>query len=139
MLTFVAFLFSVAGYIVFLVWCLSPLVRRPRRRWLGWLRVILGVLLLAANLTPLFALPIWLPIYVFAPQAERWLTAVILFPRTLPIYVQNVIARASATATVIDVTYPIEIAGTRYAPVVRTACTVRTMIDIDYGAIQWFE
>src|SRR2546428_11637207 len=123
MATFVIFLLAVAVYIGFLGWCLVPLVRRPRRRWAGWLRVVLGLMLLGAILLPPLALPIQLPVYAFDPRAEWWLTAVALFPRTLPIYVFNVVDRGRATATVIDVRYPIAIGGVRYAPVVRTACT----------------
>jgi hypothetical protein len=139
MATFVAFIATVAVYIVFLLWCLAPLLRRPRRRWMGWLRVGLALLLSGAVLWPLLASPILLPIYAFNPSAGRWLTAAVLFPRTLPIYVRNVMDRKSATATVIDVSYPVEIGGVRYAPVVRTACTTRRMVDIDFGALQSFE
>ena len=134
MATFLLFLVVVAIYVAFLLWCLAPLARwskRPRGRWL---RVLLGLLLLSANLSPLLALPVMLLISVFSHQALERFIAVALFPRTLPIYVLNVRDRASASATMVEVAYPIEIGGVRYAPVVRTACTPRRMIDLgDFG------
>jgi hypothetical protein len=135
MLTFIIFLIAVALYALFLLWCFAPLLRRAKRRWLGWLRVVFGGLLLGSNFVPPLAWPIIIPTAMVSTAAADLLMAVIHFPYTLPMFVANVQARASATATatVIDINYPIEIAGVRYAPTVRTACTSRKMFTIDKG------
>jgi hypothetical protein len=130
MTTFLGFVVAVAVTIAFLLWCLTPLVRR-RRGACGWLRIVLGLLLLSANLLPLLALPVVLMASAFGWDTGERATAVVLFPRTLPIYLRNVHDRASATATVIEIAYPMAIAGVRYTPVVGTACMPRRMLSID--------
>ena len=65
---------------------------------------------------------------LFSNTAAFYLFDVILFPWTLPTFIENIRARASATAYVIEIAYPIEIAGIRYAPVVRSVCGTRKII-----------
>jgi len=132
---FVVFLIAVALYIGFLLWCLSPLVRRTKRRWLGWLRVALAFLLLTANGAPILAMPIVGPVALFSQAASEYLITVVLFPWTLPYYIENIRTRASATANVIEIAYPIEIAGVRYAPVVRSVCSTRKILWADKGLV----
>jgi hypothetical protein len=139
MSTFVFFIVAVSIYVAFLLWCLAPLVRRPEWSPGRRLRVSLGSLLLCAMFLPLLVWPIAAIISTFSLQAGERFMAVALFPRTLPIYILNVHDRASATATVVEIVYPIEIGGARYAPVVRTACIPRRMISIDKAVdIQFF-
>jgi hypothetical protein len=133
MLAFVVFIVAVTVYITFLLWCFAPLVRKPKHRWTVWPRLIVGSLLLGANFIPLLAWPFLWPIYAFGQQAPERALAIVLFPRTLPIYIGNVIQHASATADIVEIEYPISIDGIRYAPVVRTACTARGLIAIDKG------
>lgn len=137
-MVFVLFLLAVSAYVAFLVWCFLPIFRPFGRRWVRWLRVAAGVMLLAGNISPIFAWPLLLPInYISGPLAEQ-LQAVVLFARTVPIYVRNVLDRQHRAAHVVDVRYPMEIAGVRYAPVVRTTCTTRRMLDLDYGVAPIF-
>jgi hypothetical protein len=130
MTTFLGFVVAVAVYIAFLLWSLAPLVRR-RRGAGGWLRIVLGLLLLSANLLPLLGLPVVLVASAFGRETGEGALAVMLFPRTLPIYLHNVHGRASASATVIEIAYPMVIAGVRYTSVVGTACMPRRMLSID--------
>jgi hypothetical protein len=141
MLTLVAFVLTVAAYVVVVLWCLVTLAKAGRRlvQWVRAIVVLAGLLLLGANVSPVFALPVLLPIYAFGPRVGDWIMAVALFPRTLPIYVENIVQRASATATIIDVAYQIDIDGIRYAPVVRTACTKRSMVDVDALQLHSFD
>ncbi len=132
-MAFVLFLLAVAAYAAFLVWCFLPIIRPFGRRWFRWLSVAAGATLLAANLSTVFALPLISPIHYISEVFANDLLAVVLFPRTLPIYVRNVLDRQQTTAHVVDVRYPMEIAGVRYAPVVRTACTTRRMLGLDKG------
>lgn len=133
MLTFTAFLLAVTIYVTFLLWCLLPIIRRQKRRWLGWLRVCFAFWLLGASLLPPLAWPIMLPLTKNHLAAAEHLSAVILFPWTLPNYVLNVFDYTNATAIVVDITYPIEISGVRYEPRVRTACILRRAILLDLG------
>jgi hypothetical protein len=112
-----------------------PLLRRAKRRWLGWLRVTLAFVLLGANGLPLLAMPIVGPVLSISHAAGEYLFTVILFPWTLPYYIENIRTRASATASVIEIAYPIEIAGVRYAPVVRSVCGSRKMLWVDKGMV----
>jgi hypothetical protein len=132
MATFLIFLGAVAVYMAFVLWCLTPLFRVPR--WLPWPRLTVGFMLLGANVFPPLAWPFTWPAYASSEEAGYRLTAIILFPLTLPIYLTNVHRRSNATATIVEIKYPIAINGTRYAPVVRTVCTERGMISIDFGA-----
>jgi hypothetical protein len=133
MSTFVLFILAVIFYILFLLWCLAPLARAAKVRWFNWLRIALGVLVLCAVFLPPVVSPIILPIAVIDQAAAERVVAIALFPRTLPKYIANVRDHASAIATVVEISYPIEIAGVRYAPIVRTACTRRRLVSIDKG------
>jgi hypothetical protein len=99
----------------------------------------LAVPLLAGSAWPLLGWPVLLPIYTIAPKFGALLSPASLFPHTVPIYASNILDRGQATATIVDVAYSITIGGVRYAPVVRTACTSRTMVDVDYGSLQFFD
>src|SRR5262245_26816997 len=106
MTTFAGFIAAVVLYVAFLIWCLLPLVWR--RRWRGrWLRVSLGVVLLSANLLPLLGIPVVLMASVFGTRVAERAWAVILFPRTLPLYVSNRRDRENTDAVVIEISYPI--------------------------------
>ena len=137
MLTFVTFLIIVALYVALLLWCFWPLVRKPlafRPRYL------LGVLMLAATVVPLLTLPLELVFLKFFENMRGYAIAVALFPRTLPAYVENILDWKTATATLIEITYPVDIAGVRYSPVQRIACTTRKMYAIDKGIdVQFFK
>lgn len=137
-MVFVLFLLAVSAYVAFLVWCFLPIFRPFGRRWVRWLRVAAGVMLLAGNLSTVFALPLILPINYISEALANELLAVVLFTRTTPIYARNVIDRLHTTARVVDIRYPMEIAGVRYAPVVRTACTTRRMLGLDKGNPVYF-
>jgi hypothetical protein len=132
MVAFVVFGFLVVTYVVFLLWCLAPLISRSRGV-LGWLRIAVATILLGANLLPLLAWPIVIPVFAVHAGAGEQLQTATLFLRTVPGVIENVRRRESATATIVDVAYPIEIAGVRYAPVVRTACTLRKTIAVEKG------
>jgi hypothetical protein len=136
-LTFVTFLIIVALYVALLLWCFWPLVRKPlafRPRYL------LGILMLAATVVPLLTLPLELVFLKFFENMRGYAIAVALFPRTLPAFVDNILDWKTATATLIEITYPIEIAGVRYSPVQRIACTTRKMYAIDKGIdVQFFK
>lgn len=134
-MVFALFILAVGAYVAFLAWCLFPIVRPRGQRWLGRLRIAVGLMLLAANVVPPLALPLLLPIHYVNESAGERLQAVILFARTVPIYVHNVLERDRTTAGVVDIRYPIEIAGVSYGPVVRTACTTRKMLDLDKGIL----
>lgn len=131
MTQFVLFNIAVGFYVVFLTWCLMPLIVRSRRR-LGWLRVLGAVWLLGANVFPPFAWPIVRPVSGIGYRAGQFLYAVALFPRTLPIYWSNLLGRERAPAAVVEIAYPIEIAGKHYAPVVTTKCTMRRMLSWEF-------
>jgi hypothetical protein len=131
--TFVFFVIAVVLYLAFLLWCFAPLFRRARRRSLGVLRVMTGVLLLGANVFPPLAWPILLPVAAGSELAAERVLAVVMFARTLPVYVANMRDFREKTATVVDILYPLEIAGAHYAPVITTACTRRRMLSLDKG------
>jgi len=130
---FALFIVCVFAYVTFLGWCLMPLVRRTGSAvWKTVLRVTVGVLLLAANIFPPFALPLLIPVAkVGGESAFEFAQAVTLFARTLPIYVKNVFAGQGEIAHVVSIRYPIKISGVQYAPVVRTGCTERKAILLD--------
>jgi len=130
MILFISFLVAVLLYLAFLYWCFSPLLGRKKRRATDWLRIVAGIMLLGANIFPPLAWPVLMPIAALSATAPDRLATVLLFPRTVPNYVMNILASASATATVIDVAYPIEIAGIRYAPIVRTTCAKKRITRI---------
>jgi len=136
-LTFVTFLIIVALYVAFLLWCFWPLVRKPlafRPRYL------LGVLMLAATVVPLLTLPFEIVFLKFFENMRGYAIAVALFPRTLPAFVDNILDWKTATATLIEITYPVEIAGVHYSPVQRIACTTRKIYAIDKGVdVQFFK
>jgi hypothetical protein len=136
-LTFVTFLIIVTLYVALLLWCFWPLVRKPltfRPRYL------LGVLMLAATVVPLLTLPLELVFLKYFENMRGYAIAVALFPRTLPAFVDNILDWKTATATLIEITYPIEIAGVHYSPVQRIACTTRKMYAIDKGIdVQFFK
>jgi hypothetical protein len=131
MWTYIGFILAVTAYATFLLWCLGPIFKRPKWRKLGWLRVTAGLLLIAANLSPLFGLPILVLISAYSSHAADRFMAVMLFPRTLPTYMLNVRDRARTAALVVEIAYPISIGGVRYEPLVRTACTVRRIVNVD--------
>lgn len=130
---FAVFLILVAVYVALLLWCLAPPFIRDKMRPRDWLRFSVGAALLAANISPLFAFPVAMPLAFAGTEVSQRLVAVMLFVRTTPRYIANMINRSNAAATVVEVTYTIEIAGVRYMPVVRTACTTRKTVDVDKG------
>lgn len=127
MTEFVLFNIAVGFYVIFLAWCLMPLIARSRRR-LGWLRVLDAVWLLGANVFPPFVWPIVQPAFRFDDGAARFLYAVALFPRSIPLYWSNLLTRGSTASAVVEITYPIEIGGKHYAPVVTMNCTTRRIL-----------
>ena len=131
MLTFGLFLLAVALYVLFLFWCLAPLRHFPRAGAAGWLRIVLGLWLLCANIAPIFILPLLLPLGLFGPALIEKSIAVTMFVRTLPIYIGNVLARDAAPATTIEIEFPLVIGGTRYRPRLQIACTHRKMLSVD--------
>lgn len=131
MLTFGLFLLAVALYALFLLWCLAPLRRFPRAGLGGWLRIVLGLWLLTANLIPLLALPFLMPLRLIDRTLAEKSFAIPLFVRTLPIYVRNVLAHDSATATVAELEFRINIGGKHYRPRLTIACTRRRMLSVD--------
>lgn len=140
MLTFILFAALVAVYVAFLLWCFAPIISKQRRRGIACLSVPLGLVLLGANLIPLLAWPILLPLAIIDSMSTQRLYGITLFPWTLPRYISNIYRYKNATATVIDVKYPIEISGVRSEPLVRTACTTRRGISLEKGvAIRPFE
>jgi hypothetical protein len=135
-LTFVTFLTVVTLYVALLIWCFRPLVRWPPA---FRARLLVGAVLLIASIFPLLALPFELVFLKFGQSMRGYPIAVALFPRTLPAFTENILDRETATATSIEVTYPVEIAGVRYSPVQRIACTTRKMYAIDKGVdVQFF-
>jgi len=133
MFSAILFFFALGAYAAFLLWCFLPVIRLRMGHWLGWLRVFVGVLLLGANIIPILSWPFLLPVAAtYTPGVDR-LMAVLFFPRTLPKYLMNIYESWYATATIVDVKYPIEISGIRYEPVVRTACVYRRALSLDKG------
>ena len=131
MTKFVLFNIAVGFYVIFLAWCLAPLIMRSRRR-LGWLRVLGAVWLLGANVFPFLTWPIVRPVSRADERAGWFLYAVALFPRTLPLYWSNLLTRGSTASAVVEITYPIEIGGKHYTPVVTTTCTTRRMVSWEF-------
>ena len=113
--------------------CLTPLVRVSDSYKPNWFRVIPGFLLLGANMLPPLAWPVVFLTGIFLDDrtVERLTTAVPLFVRTLPIYISNLAAWSFSTASLVEIAYPIEIAGIKYRPVLQMGCTTRRMVSID--------
>jgi hypothetical protein len=136
-MAFAIFLAAVAIYIAFLIWCFAPLRRFPRVGFTGWLRLALGSMLLAANISPIFALPVLLPVahasHAISPPFAGKILTVVMFMRTAPIYISNVVDRVKVTATVFEVEFPLTIGESRYRPRLRIVCTHRQMISADKG------
>jgi len=131
MLTFGLFLVAVALYLLFRLWCVAPLRSIPRGRVTDWLRIVLGLWLLAGNIAPIFVFPLLLPLGLFSAALIEKSIAVTMFVRTVPIYIGNVLARDTAPATTIEIEFPLVIAGTRYRPRLQIDCTHRKMISVD--------
>lgn len=131
---FAIFVVCVIAYVLFLGWCLLALVHSGGPLWTRVLRVVVGLPLLGA----IFFIPLAWPFLIMIQKvggesAWEYALAVVLFPRTLPIYVRNELTHGDQKARVVSVTYPINIAGVRYAPVVQTECTQRELIMLDKG------
>jgi hypothetical protein len=130
MLLLVGFILAVLVYVSVLAWLLAPLVCWRSAKWRK-LRVAAGITLLVANVvTPLFFPIVW-PVYAVSSGAGDFVMAVLLFPRTLPLYVRNILAWQRAPSLVIEAAYPIELSGRRYVPVVRIACAKRGVLLFD--------
>ncbi len=130
---FLIYLLSVGVYICFLVWCLAPIVRQRGRAWLRRVRVAVGLGLLAGNFIPLLLLPVFLLVGLLGEPIAQHAQATVFFVRTLPTYIENVRERGMSPARIVDIRYPIEIGGVRYAPVVRTSCVYRRAWALDKG------